>query len=350
MIDSFYDDKTMAFTNNGWKLFKDSGNDDMIYSLNPYSMEAEWCNYIEKQEIPYNGELLHFENLFVDLCVTPSHKMFNSLINRNYARSKTPKIDFFWDAQQTFDYLSRNNNIYQTIAAKDNNLKYGNDNDFLIGQFIGFYLGDGYTQYLKDKAYAINFGIAKERKIIYLTDILSKLGFIAEKTNVCKNDGIRKDSILFNIKFSKNDLSFILPYIGYNAKDKCIPKETIKQMSYQMILGILDGLENSDGTPHISKEGEKTVKISSRSTKLLKDIEHICIISGIYAKCHTYYREEKKGTDYVISILYNKNNAGFRKEHIKKEKYNGYVYNVALNKNYILLVKRGDKICFSGNQ
>lgn len=344
-----YDEQTMVFTLDGWKYFKDLQDDDLIYSLNPYYMKAEWVGFKYRQIIPFNGKLLHFSNNYVDLLVTENHKMFNSVINRNLKKSKKPKMDFFWSADETYNHISRGNSISQTISSGLMNIPEGNMEDFYIGCFIGFYLGDGYTQHIKGKPYGISFNLSKERKIEYINSLIEHLKLNVTKTKNIKKDGIRKDSILFSIKLSNNALDFIEPYTIMKTRDKFIPNDLICLMNKQIMLGIMDGLKNSDGTTHVSSKGDVHVIYSTYSRELMNSIEKICIRLGYYVKTFEYYRKDRDVIEYEVSYFENKYVTELYKSHINKEEYNGTVYDVTLNKNHILLVKRCGKMCFSGN-
>ena len=343
-----YDDKTKVFTKQGWKLFSELNDDDVIYSLNPFTMVSEWVGFSKRQIIPYNGELLHFENTFIDLMVTPNHKMFNVFVNRDLKRCKTPRMNFFWSAEDTFNFISRRNNINEIVSSKLD-IDDGNDYDFTIGKFIGFYLGDGYTQYLKDVPYAINIQVSKERKIDYIEKMIDEIGLDVTRTYVKRNDGVRKDSILFNIKFSKNDIEFIKPYIGNKAKDKCIPLSEFDKMSRNKMKGIIDGLLNSDAHKNETKRDIESFRFATHSEQLMRDVERLCIYVGYHSKCHAWNRADRNSIEYEVHICKEKETTYLTSKHLSKEQYNGFVYDVTLNKNHILLVERNGKKCFSGN-
>ena len=113
-----YDDQTEVYTQRGWVLFKDLFDDDLIYSLNPFTLQGEWVGFVDRQVIPYDGTLLYIKSLRVDLAVTPDHKMFNA--EKPYIKKGGdvfPTRHFFWSAHDTAEYLRRGNRLRQVSAA-----------------------------------------------------------------------------------------------------------------------------------------------------------------------------------------------------------------------------------------
>ena len=67
-----YSDDTFVLTENGFKLFKDVLVDEKIYTKDDNG-QLLLINYINKIEMPYNGDLINFKSTQIDLLVTPNH-------------------------------------------------------------------------------------------------------------------------------------------------------------------------------------------------------------------------------------------------------------------------------------
>ena len=91
-----YDDKTEVLTNNGWKLFKDLTQDDMVFTRNEDGY-AEFQKPIDYITYKYNGEMYHYKSQNVDLCVTPNHnllmKKYDIRTDSDYALVPAENID-----------------------------------------------------------------------------------------------------------------------------------------------------------------------------------------------------------------------------------------------------------------
>lgn len=70
-----YDSQTEVYTENGWKLFKDVQDDELIYSRNQETGIAELVPIEDRVDQPYNGNMIKLKSNNIDLVVTPGHRM-----------------------------------------------------------------------------------------------------------------------------------------------------------------------------------------------------------------------------------------------------------------------------------
>ena len=112
---------------------------------------------------------------------------------------------------------------------------------------------------------------------------------------------------------------------------------------------LLEGLLESDG--HKIKGGNLFV-YSTVSPQLAHDIERLAIELG-YTTKQTSRRREYKGKvtrrQYEISLVDKSPYKTVQKKHVSERAYKGFVYDVTLEKNHILLVRRNGRSIFSGN-
>ncbi len=71
-----YDNKTEVLTENGWKLLKDVNILEKILTINSGSKKISWEKCTNKMKYDFNGELISFKNEYIDLLVTPNHKIY----------------------------------------------------------------------------------------------------------------------------------------------------------------------------------------------------------------------------------------------------------------------------------
>ncbi|NDG31839.1 hypothetical protein EB118_17425, partial [bacterium] len=178
-----YSDDTEVLTKEGWKLFKDILDSDILATLNPKNHNLEWQQIQEKFEYDYNGYLNHYHFRGVDLLVTDNHKMYIGKLHSDLDRPDS------WE-------LTESRYCPKYIHIKKNAKWSGSEVDqYQIGdhsinmdmwlEFLGYFLSEGYYSEHKKvlsngdpKSYGL-IGISQKkietRKIIQ--DCLSKLPF-----------------------------------------------------------------------------------------------------------------------------------------------------------------------------
>ena len=70
-----FDKKTEVLTSNGWKLFKELEENDLVYTIDKATLIPEWQKPINYFSYKYNGDMLYFKNERTDLAVTPEHML-----------------------------------------------------------------------------------------------------------------------------------------------------------------------------------------------------------------------------------------------------------------------------------
>jgi len=71
-----HSEDTEFLTSNGFKLYDDITDADLIGSYNRETGNLEYQHPIKKYHYEYNGEMIHFNGRSVDALVTPNHRMF----------------------------------------------------------------------------------------------------------------------------------------------------------------------------------------------------------------------------------------------------------------------------------
>jgi len=71
-----YDEETETLTDGGFKRYDEIGPSDKIATYNPDTGDLEYHHYKEKIVSKYTGNMVRFKTHFIDMMVTPNHKMY----------------------------------------------------------------------------------------------------------------------------------------------------------------------------------------------------------------------------------------------------------------------------------
>src|SRR4030042_2458047 len=173
-----YDDKTEVLTQQGWKSFVNLTKKDNIATFNQYENLLEYQHPTEIVTQKYSGQMIFFKNKYVDLAVTPNHRMYVNIkqTKEKYQILSADKVSGFyniefkknavWTGQEKqFFFFSEG-----SCSSRENIIKKHSMDSWL--EFMGYYLSEGNIQY-KPKIHS------------YITKISQKIG--TEKYNKMKS-------------------------------------------------------------------------------------------------------------------------------------------------------------------
>src|ERR1700748_1905844 len=338
-----FDDQTEVLTDQGWKFFKDLDTTEKFLSVDLETGNAEYLKAINYIGYYYSGYLDSFQSNNFDLVTTKNH--------RHVIHTSKIKKDRLIPG----DLLPKNFSFLRSIPnwiGEDylKGIKIGRSNfktkDFF--EFMGYYLSEGnisktkkgqwqlkITQEKKDTYELMNnciiqnfdkvwsgkdaiYILLKDKKII---DFFIKLGKSKQKTipeviklgsknllNIFINAYIAGDG---SVRERENK------YLGYVSKEKVIYTSSIKMVSDLSEVILKLGLR-----PSFHEESEKIIK------------HH----NGSYKSCRMF-------TVRICNNKYSTTNHIERKDVL----YDGYVYDVELEKYNTLFVRRNNKVTLSGN-
>lgn len=342
-----YSDDSEVMTNNGWKLFKDLKFTDLIYSLNPDNNQPEYVKYIVHMQRKYKGDMVRFSNRALDILVTPEHKM----VYLNKSNASITKCE-------AKDYNKNKGAIYRSTDYVKEDVKSIEIGSHVIPfdlfcEFMAYYLSDGSCSFTRINQFHIAQDINKspvQHGIIEL--LLSKMPIKCSR-NV--NGFYLRDESFYQYltKFGK-------------SVDKSIPSEILNASPRQIQI-FLDAFIMCDG--HIKKpksfmgnrgsicepkEGERmyftTSNImASQLGELITKIGRRPSFRSDKAKGKTI--DFKNGSYtmnnncWTISECRGKTATVFNKD---IEHYDGLVYDIQLERNHIMYIRRNGK-CFWGS-
>ncbi len=355
-----YNKDMEVYTNRGWVSFKDVKGDENFMSLDPDSLEIKWSKADHLISYPYQGKMIHFHHFFYDLMVTPDHQMLAGF--RIDHGSKGRKMEWkFIEAKELIKkqefYLLRvpgwNKHSSKTIMIKDKLFDY---NDF--AKFMGYFLSEGSIVSRKRK---------KEGKFYEIAISQSKLSSRMKMFDDIKNMPFRK-IYLGKDKIYIRDKSLEKYLLQFGHADKKYVPVEIKEASTDIIMTFLNAYLLGDGTRQFTMWRKKDLKSVSKkfitsSKRMADDLGELIFKidccpgfsfintkgkmqkfgNGVYQIKTDTYHVRVTNSKYVT---YQKGRSRLKIDFVD---YNDLVYGVQLKKYHILLVRRNNKIAWSGN-
>ena len=341
-----YDKETEVYTSNGWRYFWDLDGEEKILSLNRKNKNIEFVGINEIVEYHYKGKMVSYKNRSLDMLVTPEHKMIY------FSKGRKEKFN----EKQAVDYKSHHGPLYRScnwIGRKITEIEIGKKKfDFnVFAGFLGYYLSEGSTS----RKYAVTVSQSKKEN----RENYDKIYNCLLKLNI----KIHKGEMGFNM-YDK-DLWLYLKKFG-KSFEKYVP-EIIKESGKKQIRIFLDAFLLGDGTVKRSKEfvgnrggkgiskPEKTHTTSSKS--MADDLGELILKSGkrpsfFVAKTKGKEVKFKNGTykinnnQYTIRECRSVTASVFYKKEVE---YDDFVYDIELEKNNVLYIRRNGKCVWGSN-
>lgn len=337
-----YSDDSEVLTNRGWKLFKDVFDDDLILSLNPTNRTPEWVESTNKQCYRYNGDMIHFFNKSLDCLVTPEHNMV--YLNKNDGRIKNCQAKEYTKGKGAFyrgcEYESEDVAFYEI-----DNIKIPFD---LFCEFMGYWLSDGSTMGNAGVVISQQEGEPARDRIV---NCVKRIGF---------EPHLDKQKVAFYSTPIRNYLK-----IFGKCSHKFIPS-VIKNASVRQIRIFLNAFMLCDGyrRPCKSFVGNHGTEFKSDKDEILYftvsermagDLSELILKSGnrpSFSVNKAGVSHKSNGSIitsnydcYSIRECYSVTATVFHKE---IQHYDGFVYDLTLEKNHIMYIRRNGK-CFWGS-
>ncbi len=337
-----YEGDMEVLTNAGWRQFKDISNNDLIMSLNPDNRELEYVSIVDRQCYDFDGKLVRFFNKSLDCAVTPEHRMV--YLNKGDGRIKyCPASEFRMTMGAFYRGAMYDAEEREWFEIEGRKIRF---DDYCA--FMGYYLSDGSLQ----SGTGVTIAQQAGRFAFYdIADTIAKMGYnISFTPNV--------------INIYNSALNRYLSQFG-TCLNKYIPNE-IKTASKRQIQIFLDAFIKCDGhtrkcksfvgnhgnTFHSDKEERMYFTTSER---LAGDLSELILKVGHRPSFE--FQEPKTAIKkdgsiiksnylcYRIRECYSTTATVFKKELMP---YSGKVYDLTLERNHIMYVRRNGK-CFWGS-
>ncbi len=337
---------------------------DLVLTINPVTkaLEEQPIKRVIIQD--YEGEMIEFKNSFINLLVTPNHRIYTEDMRVIEAK----------------DCLKE-----KVIRFPRMNPKSGKEEQILIGKekkppeeifyLIGVFLGDGFLAYQK-KVVKSKSGLSKKERDRIAKDKKTgrfiATGKIGNRENVemnswriyfdiPENDRCRKKveetleklSIKFHkqkgkagehLYFTSKEWFKFFEQFKKGARNKFIP-DWIFDYDGKYLKKLFEGLIDSDGR-------WENLSFSTVSKALAEGISQLAIRIGYYPNIQRKYSESIferrviKGWSYYLN--FNNGRKAISNKFISKKFYKGKIWCIEVkNKNF--LVERDGKFAFCGN-
>jgi hypothetical protein len=342
-----YDQETEVLTaNRGWQFFKDVKTGEQILSLNTETRDIETATCTNKQEYDQNGVMVHFHNRSLDLMVTPDHRMvYISKSSGNILSNKTAR-----------EYNKGKGGLYRSsewvgVNAESINIGKHRIEIDLFAEFMGYWLADG--------SYSRRFAFSIAQRKDHDPENNERIRLLLEKMPF--EYRLRE----YGFEMFDKDIYLYLEQFG-RSHEKHIPPE-IKQADKNTIQVFLDAFISCDGHIRKNKEfignrGNKfTPKNDERtyftsSKQMASDIGELILKVG---RRPSYSISDQRGPHKFKNGTYNINHilhrinecysqtaTVFEKEYVP---YSGKVYDLTIDRNHTLYVRRNGKCVWSSN-
>jgi len=173
-----------------------------------------------------------------------------------------------------------------------------------LGQVLGWLIGDGWLISSSAKNCRVGWtfgGVEKGKAVKYFKAIINKM-YGSEIKEILRHNNV------YHLSYhSKKFVEFFqnLGVLSVTSEDKRVP-ESIYSASYEAVIGFLQGLFTADGTANFVKGKSSYIRLTSKSKKLLQDVQVLLINLGIFSKIYNRSRNPQEIFGNYISdgLLY----------------------------------------------
>ena len=346
-----YSEDTEFLTENGWKLYKDISDEELIGTFNTESMKVEMQPIIERCQNLYTGNMYHIFGTYQDTMVTSNHRMFFRKQERN-----TGKIYDKWEFTQACklpDYFEVVHHLVPKSSRhklpegiNTNIFKYLDMHNYL--RVIGWYVSEGSSYIDKtNKLRYVTISQSKPRSV--LTQNMTKLRN-SGKIKCChkihdKGIGRYPENIW---TFRGEVAEILVDECSRLSKNIHLPK-WVFELSGRELNILLTALLQGDGT----KRPDGSYVYSTTSKQLADEVQRLCVMAG-----HASHITGPYTTD---NILHNPSYGVHlwkhpeptkrvaRCENISKVPVVNAVTSCFMVKNGTLITRRNGKVAYHGN-
>ena len=396
-----YDNETEILTLMGFKKFSELTFNDKIATLNPETEEIEYFKPVEIQKLFYAGEMIQIggKGCSTDLLVTPDHSLYCRV---NYYNTPTRKfefikaidfyrqhhsckfefkrnakwscmdIEYFEPPKTGLEYLLSDERLKKYkyamelrkrgLGSRRTSKEIGIPEDTVEKWFnqgtnpvrntlkiikkipinlwlelLGWWLSEGCVSISrKRRSYRIRISNSDEKNLKEIEETIRKIGYTPNRSD----REVEFKSIQI-ARYLKSLLGSPIVYpnrITY-AGTKTIPL-WVKNLPPRRLRHLFNTMMRGDGSKNFRNN---SWYYSTKSKALADDFQEILLKIGLSGTIH----KTKDGL-YNIQIV-RKKFTPLSKLRPKIVNYKGYVYDVTMPKNHIILVRRNGKIVWSGN-
>jgi len=334
------DSLTETLTENGWKKYWEVLPNEKIATLNPKNNQLEY--HLPVQKFVYdikNEELIYFNNKFIDIMVTPEHKMWTrEKYEKKYKKIMAKDLEKNqYHFQMAVDWIGLEKQYFNLPSCPTIGRAIYPEltilmDDFL--EFLGYFISEGSlrrTQLIRH-VYTIEISQKDKKKTQKIRECLNRLPFkFSEK----------KDKDIIN-RFNLNDKAlwiWLYENVGNLFLNKKIPL-IFKNLGKRQLRILLDALILGDGS--LNRDKTYPTYYYTASEKLRDDFQEIAL------KCGFQVKYMKGNRCWRLALCQRKEAKIWNPSGIKKVKYQGKVYCFEVP-NHLFITRRNGKIGIHSN-
>ena len=341
-----YSADTEILTKAGWKQIPDVTLQDEVASLDPVTGYLVYSKPTERQEYQHNGKMFHQSGRYIDLLVTPNHRMYVRRPHRqqyefieasDLTRHISYKRDAKWEGRDEAEFILPAITTKQGRGVPEKRIPM----DAWL-RFLGIYLAEGHT-YRKKSGTCQSYVAVTQNEGPSLEIIKQWVEDIGFAYTLHKRDGESR-----NVDISNLQLYTYLSQFG-KSHDKYVP-EFVKELSPRQISIFLEALHMGDGS-FIGK----TKVYYSCSKRLINDLSELLLKTG--SGPHLRWQKPTTsgfGSDGIWAVTDGKARVGGNRVNLVKDSrewldYDGRVFCLTAPPHNLLYVRRNGKSCWCGN-
>jgi hypothetical protein len=330
-----YDEETEVLTSEGFKRFPELRGDELIATLNENG-ELVYERPIKFYKIPYSGEVIYFEGRDYNLLVTPEHLMYVRRWRHDsfelipayeiYEDWHPGKYELKRDAKwmgQDVEYVELPR-VWQWKVVE----KIPID---LFLELFGWYITEGYCdRHGRKRLPRVEIGQSRAKNpenVDRIIEVIKRLGFSpyvkVDPDGMC------------HIEVHSTQLYEYFKQFG-KSRERYIP-QWIKNLPPHRLRLLVDVMLRGDGDRYYHP------RFFTTSKRLADDFQEIVLKAGWTASV-----VQRKDGIYAVTVIKRELTPAITVEP-KVMYYSGYVYDVTMPNNHIILVRRNGKIMWSSN-
>ena len=320
-----YDEKTEILTYTGWKKFNELSPQDRVMVYNPKTDTLYWSKYIRFIKRYHKGPIIHIGNKLLDILVTPGHNSF--------WRPMYPGSSY---------RLTRSDEMPRNCYIKITGIFDGPKPEFIEIKNKWGALRFPAEQWMELLGWYLSEGSLSEFVIQLAQSPRANPEKYEEIYELVKAVGFKPYRCCMGIHFRSKILAEYFRQFG-TCGDKYIPTE-FKNLHPDLLEHLIDALIKGDGS--------WKRRFTTKSKRLADDFQEIALKCGYRTTLTVYYKhdEDRLYKWYDVSLNPRRevcvHSSWSRIEIIN---YEGWVYDVEVPKDHILLVRRNGHPFLSGN-
>jgi hypothetical protein len=356
-----FSDDTEMLTGNGWKLALAVTKDDELATLNQTTEEIEYHRPRHVYAFPYRGKMFEQTGRFIDLCVTPNHRMwvrrdaaeqFEFIEASDLKRHVYYKRDAIWTGEEVAEFILPAWQVEQrlrqavgaaTVRTRTNvtPAKHIVMDDWL--RFFGIWIAEGWTHQNKNGQRFVGISQNEGPNLDLICAWVERCGF---PYRVKKE----RQSLRRQIEICSAQLFDYLRPFG-KSHDKHLPRYLL-ELSKRQLQILFEAMWLGDGSTSGNANGHPGTRLYNTVSRRLADDTSELLFKLGYAPIVRWQKPTGFGNGLWVVSCARARKGGNRVNLLKDQRrwidYDAKVHCVEVE-NGLVYVRRNGKSCWSGN-